>query len=248
MLMAACGGAPPGDDGVSDGTPPPIDPAMVADAVVRPDPIRLSGNISPYTVNGRTYTVLDSAAGYRKKGTASWYGTKFHGRRTSNGEIFDVYAATAAHKTLPIPSYARVTNLDNNRSMVVRVNDRGPFHDNRIIDLSYGAAVKLGFANQGTAPVIVEALSVVGAEDRRFSEDGDYRNLQIGAYSNKASAEKLASGIATVIETPVQLSPVDGPHGRLYRLRAGPFSDAAALAQAQAALRAAGFPEGQPLP
>ena len=107
------------------------------DAVPRADPILEAGNRSPYTVNGRSYRVLENHSGYRERGIASWYGTKFHGQKTSNGEIFDLYQATAAHKTLPIPSYVRVTNELNGRSVVLRVNDRGPFHSDRVIDLSY---------------------------------------------------------------------------------------------------------------
>ncbi|MFT6102431.1 MAG: rare lipoprotein A [Granulosicoccus sp.] len=114
-----------------------------------------AGNKSPYTVLGKTYTLLSASTGYRESGGASWYGTKFHGRRTANGEVYDMWAMTAAHKTLPIPSYVRVTNIANNRSVVVLVNDRGPFHSDRIIDLSYAAALKLGFAEQGVADVDV---------------------------------------------------------------------------------------------
>jgi rare lipoprotein A len=138
-----------------------LGPDDVIDAVPRADPILVAGNQSPYSVNGVNYEVLKDYRNYREQGTASWYGSKFHGHETSNGEIFDTYGASAAHKTLPIPSYARVTNLDNGRSVVVRVNDRGPFHGNRLIDLSYGAAVKLGYMEKGTASVEVEALTIV---------------------------------------------------------------------------------------
>ena len=130
---------------------------------VTPEPIQRTraGNRSPYTVLGKTYRVMASEEGYTERGVASWYGEKFHGHKTSNGEIFDMYKATAAHKSLPIPSFLRVTNLDNNRSIVVRVNDRGPFHGNRLIDLSYAAALKLGYADRGTARVQLEALSLI---------------------------------------------------------------------------------------
>ena len=113
------------------------------------------------------YTVRASARGYREQGVASWYGMKFQGRPTANGEIFDVFGATAAHRSLPIPTYVRVTNLGNDRSVVLRVNDRGPFHPDRLIDLSYGAALQLGFAEQGTAAVLVESLDLAGVDDRR---------------------------------------------------------------------------------
>jgi rare lipoprotein A len=113
-------------------------------------------------VFGKQYRVMPTAAGYREQGTASWYGVKFHGRPTSSGERYDMYRLTAAHKSLPIPTYVRVTNLDNQKSTVVRVNDRGPFHEHRIIDLSYAGAVKLGFADRGTARVLVEVVDSAG--------------------------------------------------------------------------------------
>ena len=122
VILAACSDAPvqPPEQEVSDGAPlRSISPSEVPDAVPRPDPILAVGNKSPYTVNGVTYEIMDDYRNYRERGIGSWYGTKFHGRKTSNGEIFDLYAATAAHKTLPIPSYARVTNLENGRSIVV---------------------------------------------------------------------------------------------------------------------------------
>lgn len=135
-----------------------VDYMAIPDAVPREEPRGKYGNKSPYTVNGRSYRVLESARGYRAEGMASWYGEKFHGHRTSSFEPYDMYAMTAAHTSLPIPSYVRVTNLGNGRSVIVRVNDRGPFHHGRIIDLSWAAAQKLGYANVGTARVRVEAV------------------------------------------------------------------------------------------
>src|SRR3546814_702883 len=127
------------------------------DAIPEPEvvaePRSRYGNRSPYKVLGKSYRVLDSAEGYDETGLASYYGNKFHGRRTSNLEVYDMYAFTAAHKSLPLPSFARVTNLDNGKSVVVRVNDRGPFHEGRIIDLSYAAAVKIGIRDRGVGRV-----------------------------------------------------------------------------------------------
>lgn len=147
--------------GVADSAPqggiPDVD--RIPEPEVRAEPHSRYGNRSPYTVLGKQYRVLDSAEGYHDTGLASYYGNKFHGRRTSNLEVYDMYAFTAAHKTLPLPSYARVTNLANGKSVVVRVNDRGPFHDGRIIDLSFAAAVKLGVDRAGTARVEVQGLS-----------------------------------------------------------------------------------------
>ena len=164
-LLGACSGSEPRVAWENDGMPAVrLDPSQVRDAEPRPDPILDAGNTSPYTVNGVEYRVLTTGAGYREEGTASWYGTKFHGNKTANGEIYDVYLPSAAHRSLPIPSYVRVTNLENARSIVVRVNDRGPFHAERVIDLSYAAAVKLGVIQHGTAPVRVEALDGVIGE------------------------------------------------------------------------------------
>lgn len=138
-----------------------MNPKAIADAVPRPEQRSRGGNKSPYRVLGKTYHVMPSADGYRQRGTASWYGTKFHGNPTSNGERYDMYEMTAAHKSLPIPTYVRVRNLDNGREVIVRVNDRGPFHGGRIIDLSYAAATKIGMLKTGTARVEVEAIDAV---------------------------------------------------------------------------------------
>jgi rare lipoprotein A len=221
---------------------------QVQDAVPRADPILAAGNISPYTVNGVRYEVLEDASSYKQSGIASWYGTKFHGHETSNGEIFDLYRATAAHKTLPIPSYARVTNLDNGRSVVVRVNDRGPFHDDRLIDLSYAAAVKLGYMEQGTAPVEVEVIRIAGVDDRRDATNGSYRYLQLGAYGSQASALRLQSELRALLHAPVSVSPVQSGDDLLYRVRVGPVADSDELLAVQQKLQESGYGAGQPLP
>lgn len=145
--------------GEADTVPDEIpDVDAIPEPEVRAEPRARTGN-RDYAVLGTKYRVLDDHAGYAEEGGASYYGRKFHGRRTSSGEVYDMYTFTAAHKSLPLPSFARVTNLDNGKSVVVRVNDRGPFHKGRIIDLSYAAAVKLGYRDRGTARVRVEALS-----------------------------------------------------------------------------------------
>src|SRR5690554_2683055 len=168
MLLAACSSPPVqrGDTGgiprtVQDGAPAYFrDVSQIPDAV--PAPHQGPFKASPYTVLGRNYVPMQDGRNYRETGLASWYGTKFHGQLTANGEQYDLYGMTAAHKTLPLPSYVRVTNLDNQRSIIVRVNDRGPFHSDRIIDLSYAGAVTLGFAERGTARVRVEGIDPVG--------------------------------------------------------------------------------------
>jgi rare lipoprotein A len=135
-----------------------IDFDAIPDAIPRAELKTQTGNPETYVIDGVTYRVLDTSAGYREEGIASWYGGYFHGRRTSSGDVYDMYLMTAAHKSLPLPTYVRVTNLTNGRSVVLRVNDRGPFVEDRIIDLSFAAASKLGMAAIGTAQVEVVAL------------------------------------------------------------------------------------------
>ncbi len=135
-----------------------MDMSNAADAVPRDEPHSRGGNKSTYEVWGKKYNVMPSSRGFTQRGLASWYGKKFHGHLTSNGEIYDMYAMTAAHKNLPLPTYARVTNLENGRIVIVRVNDRGPFHGDRVIDLSYAAASKLGYHKKGVAKVLIEAI------------------------------------------------------------------------------------------
>lgn len=158
LLLAGCFGSRGPGGASADGASAREVDRDFPDVTPRREPITRAGNKNPYTVLGKTYHLLPTADGYRETGVASWYGTKFHGRATSNGEPYDMFAMTAAHKTLPIPAYVRVTNLENDRSAIVRVNDRGPFHDDRIIDLSYAAAKKLGVFDRGTARVEVVAI------------------------------------------------------------------------------------------
>jgi len=168
LLLAACAQTPrhPSPAHPAAATPPATvvprnapDVNQIPDAIPREEPRSPYGNPPFYTVGGRRYAVLPSASGYVERGVASWYGTEFHGLRTSTGEPYDMFAMTAAHKTLPLPCYARVTNLSNGRSVVVRINDRGPFIANRIIDLSYSAAARLDMIRSGTAFVELDVLS-----------------------------------------------------------------------------------------
>ena len=160
FALAACGSAPRKggyykDDGPHERPPAGLD--QVADATPRVEPLHRYAN-RPYRVFGKDYRPLSAVQPFRQRGMASWYGKRFHGRKTSSGETYDMYKMTAAHPTLPIPSYARVTNLASGRSVVVRINDRGPFHAGRVIDLSYVAAWKLGYIGAGSAQVEVEAI------------------------------------------------------------------------------------------
>lgn len=213
----------------------------IPEPVVTDEPRSPVGNRSPYTVLGKVYHVLDRPDGYVEQGIASYYGTKFHGRRTSNQEVYDMYAFTAAHKTLPLPSYALVTNLDNGRRVVVRVNDRGPFHEGRIIDLSYAAAVRLGLDRTGTARVEVRALSPEGAAPllaggntpatpatTPAAGDGGRRIVQVGAYSDKDNARRVARQLqdAGIRNVDVEDVRVDGR--KFWRVRVGPLAAAAA--------------------
>lgn len=245
LAIAGCSG----QQEVSDAAPlQSISAAAVADAVPRADPILAAGNKSPYTVNGVSYSILDDARHYREEGVASWYGTKFHGRKTSNGEVYDLYRATAAHKTLPIPSYVRVTNLENQRQVIVRVNDRGPFHADRIIDLSYAAAVKLGYMEHGTARVRVEMLDIAGVDDRRDNPEGVYRYVQLGAFGSRESAQRLQRDLQDRLAPPVMVSPVQSGEQVLYRVRVGPVENEAQLLAVREQLRASGHGPGQPMP
>jgi rare lipoprotein A len=221
----------------ADGPGADMDPDSIEPARPRAEPKSRYGNPESYVVFGQRYHVRDDATDYVAEGTASWYGSKFHGRRTSSGETYDMYALTAAHRSLPLPTYVRVTNLDNRKSLVVRVNDRGPFHDDRLIDLSYAAAVKLGFADSGTAPVRVRALSPGGADEaeaRTTSDHGDAPEeavgegtifIQVGAFAHFANAQEVRARVAGADVRPVEVSrgrTADGE--RIYRVRVGPVS------------------------
>lgn len=238
VLLAGCqsggsrsAGAPShGQDG------PPSEPrpdlAHLPDPVPRKEPKSNRGNPPTYTVHGKTYRVLDSAEGYYATGLASWYGRKFHGRQTSSGEPFDMFKLTAAHRSLPIPTYLRVTNLQNGRSTIVRVNDRGPFHSDRIIDLSYAAAVKLGFENHGTARVRVESI-----------EHAPRYFLQAGAFRDMASADALKDSLAQLTGTPAYVVRVS--NDQLFRVRLGPVGGRPEALRLQAMIVAANY--GEPL-
>ncbi len=251
LLLGACSQQPLE---VADQRPPgDIAPQDVVDAVPAPETLRAAGNKSPYVVRGQEYHVLASATGYRARGIASWYGHKFHGRLTSNGEVYDAYAATAAHRTLPIPSYVRVTNLENGASMVLRVNDRGPFHDQRIIDLSYGAAVKLGFARQGTAEVEVVALSVDGTRDLRGdavarSNGVNYRYVQVGSFGDENAAMDLRAEIHQRLQLPVVVARLERDGQTWHRVRVGPIDDPERLLGVQQQLAQLGFPDARMMP
>ncbi len=231
--------------------PPDID--KIPEPVPKIEPRSRYGNKSPYTVRGKTYRVLPKCAGYDQRGIASWYGEKFHGYTTSNFERYDMYAYTAASKVLPLPCYARVTNLENGRSVIVRVNDRGPFVANRIIDLSYVAAVKLGVWPGGTAMVEVRGLDprypdlnaehmrprVVTTTPQKTHQPHLY--LQVGAYADVANARRAANRLqaADLGRVVIVSARVDGK--TLHRVRLGPLRDAAQADRLSARVRALGL-------
>ena len=216
-----------------------VDLASIPEVIPEPLNRTGAGNRSPYTVLGKSYEVMPTEVGYNERGVASWYGEKFHGHKTSNGEVFDMFLASAAHKSLPIPSFLRVTNLDNNRSIVVRVNDRGPFHGDRVIDLSYAAAVKLGYADRGTARVQLESIVATGTSGDRVVRDAnsggnetlrvsstDSRYLQVGAFSDLSAAQEVTSMVEEITSLPVFIRTVNTSNNKiLHRVRVGPISD-----------------------
>ena len=189
-----------------------------------------------YLVMGKRYQILDDSFQYREIGIASWYGEKFHGRLTANGEDYDMYAMSAAHKELPLPTLVRVTNLDNGAKVEVRVNDRGPFHDDRLIDLSFAAAQALGFASRGTAPVVVEAIDEINHPDRMIVEETEPPiYLQTGAFSNRESAERMIGAVGRLIHGAglggIRVDILESDRGpqeaAFYKVWVGPIASAA---------------------
>jgi len=277
LLGTGCsftGGTGTGTGGWREDAPPPANDGpgdltrarLALDVDVRDLPKSRIGNPPHYTVFGQRYAVMDTAAGFREQGVASWYGAKFHGRDTSSGEPYDMHRMTAAHKHLPLPTFVRVTRSDTGRSIVVKVNDRGPFVGDRIIDLSYGAAARLDMLDSGTAPVSIEALSThrpgsvkpvetLVARVRETPEPvepveprggsgaaavpaGSAQWIQIGAFTDGDNARAaLASAAGTTgLGGRVELDARD----ELYRVRMGPVSETRELDGAIAALALAG--------
>jgi rare lipoprotein A len=243
--------------GVRDNAPSERpDISQLQEPVPRDEPRSRYGNRSPYTVLGKSYRVMDSAEGYVERGIASWYGEKFHGRATSSFEPYDMYAFSAAHKTLPLPSFARVTRLDTGQSVVVRVNDRGPFHQDRLIDLSYAAAIKLGIDVSGTARVEVRSLSgeatdsgsvpvVSGEIVPALQADRQQPTwLQIASFGERDNAKRLLQRLRAADLGRVRIQRGRAGGERVYRVRIGPLPDMDAARQLAARVRALGF--GQP--
>ncbi len=263
LLLAGCASKPESpfiDPHIQDTSPKntDFDVSQVPNAV----PAAHDGPIknTPYELAGVAYKPISSVAGYTEQGVASWYGTKFHGRRTANGEVYDMYKMTAAHKTLPLPSFVRVTNLENSRSVILRVNDRGPFHGNRLIDLSWVAAKKLGFHQKGTARVKVEGIDpkvfVQAPEETDTALEDDSPSvlakdkqqptlfLQLAALKNLQNAQKLRKKVAESLGVTAKvITGVEEPDP-FYRVRIGPVASPAELDELLEQLADSGF--GQP--
>jgi rare lipoprotein A len=248
--------------------PPPANVDSTPDAIPRREPRSAHGNPPFYKVLGKRYVVLATADGYLERGVASWYGPTFHGESTSNGEKYNMYGMTAAHKTLPLPTYARVTNLKNGRSIVVRINDRGPFVSNRLIDLSYSAAAKLDMLKEGTTLVEVKALTVQEPDDLTRSAELPPPALyvQAGAFSDQSNAQRVldrlhAGGLpGAFIFAPPEGQPTSAQASAcspsvqgdsracahpLYRVRLGPISSVPEFDQLAAKLKALGYPDAR---
>jgi rare lipoprotein A len=254
LVITACSSTPRRDGGYYQDDGPhasaPVDIWQVPEPVPKYEPLSKYGN-KPYTVFNKTYSPLADAKDYRERGVASWYGRKFHGQRASSGETYDMYALTAAHKTLPLPSYARVRNLTNNRSIVVRVTDRGPFIDNRLIDLSYTAAARLGILGTGTGLVEVEGLIpgesppdsrlaareplgaeakpvniagiIAGTPDRAPPATAPQLYVQAGAFTNLDNARALRARLENGDFKPIEIQTARLDNNTVHRVRIGPL-------------------------
>ena len=231
---------------VKDGAPASynLDWRTIEDAIPQNESYSRYGNPDSYEVFGQRYQVMLNNTGFNEKGLASWYGTKFHGQRTSSGETYDMYAMTAAHKSLRIPSYVEVTNLNNNRKTIVKVNDRGPFHEGRVIDLSYAAATKLGVAETGTAPVMIRVIDTkkpdidstkraVTAETKNTEINRPIQSsieksevnrfyVQVAAFSNEKNARTMLNDLIDKKFQSVRVNVESALDKLLFRVRIGP--------------------------
>ncbi len=241
-VLGGCGGRLTDLPGERDGPGEHRDTSHVPDAVPRVEPISRGGNPETYVVLGKRYHTLSSSRGHVERGIASWYGRKFHGRRTSNGEVYDMYTMSAAHRTLPIPTYLEVTNLENGKRVIVRVNDRGPFHENRIIDLSYAAAARIGMLGKGTALVEIRAIEPgapkpatirVARKDtpaapagRPGGDDSGAPRiyLQAGAFSSDANARRLRTRLEQALSRQVRVIAAATAAGAMHRVQVGPLN------------------------
>ncbi len=234
VLLSACSNVTVEQDSAPRGS---VDATAIPDAVPKPEARSKYGNPQSYVVFGKRYYVMNDNRGFSEQGIASWYGKKFHGRRTSSGETYDMFAMTAAHKTLILPAYVEVTNLANGKKVVVKVNDRGPFHENRIIDLSYTAATKLDIVAKGTGvvkirvvepgygPGVVTQKPVAPVETITPDNSSTDFYIQVGAFSELENAENLRRKLDDIGESLVNISQAVVANRSLYRVRIGPLSN-----------------------
>ncbi|MFV0576131.1 MAG: septal ring lytic transglycosylase RlpA family protein [Vibrio sp.] len=239
VALAGCSSSDSNNRYALDNDVAPDDPMSVAnieDAHPKYEPFSRGGN-RDYTLGGEDYKIIKNPQGFTQTGYASWYGKKFHGHLTSNGETYDMYSMSAAHKTLPIPSYVKVTNTANGRTAIVRVNDRGPFHDGRIIDLSYAAAYKLGVYQAGTAPVKIEYISVPKTKvDTAYSKDQFL--IQVAAISNQEKARTLAVNLGQKYSSQYKVETT----ASLNKVILGPWADQHDAVSVLGKLQQSGYP------
>lgn len=229
----------------------PPETVLMHDAAPKYEPYA-PANQRPYTIRGVNYTPLPTGKGYSAEGLASWYGQKFHGHLTSNGEVYDMYTMTAAHKTLPLPSFARITNLTNGNQAVVRINDRGPFHSERLVDLSYAAALKLGMLSSGVAKVKLDVMHIdelgqmtvglgptISAIEQPLPAMAIAKNvyIQVAALQDKNKIDLLGNGLTSLYQVPYQAPFENG----LYRLQLGPLNDEKTVNQLLNELKVKGY-------
>lgn len=240
LFLYGCGGvsvAPTSGDAALNKQ---IDVSSIPNAIPKNEPKSRYGNPESYVVFDKRYYIMESSKGFVEKGIASWYGTKFHGRRTSSGETYDMYAMTAAHKNLPLPTYVKVTNLNNGKHIIVKVNDRGPFHENRIIDLSYAAAVKLDIIKSGTGLVEIRAIAASKVIPASSSEVAPVKTvsvlntdtvakgsfyIQVGSFGQLENAENLRRKLQPLGGSLIKISQTVVAGETLYRVKIGPLTN-----------------------
>ncbi len=222
ILLAGCSSSPSKRYSIDDDIAPdtPISVEHIEDATPQYEPYSRGGN-RDYSLLGGDYKIIQNPVGFKQEGQASWYGKKFHGHLTSNGEIYDMYSMTAAHKELPLPSYVKVTNKDNGKETIVRVNDRGPFHEGRIIDLSYAAALKLDVVRTGTANVAIEVITVTKPTEAYKTDALPKYIVQVASSQHQDRVRTLAQDLSQTLDVKSYVSSSDDIH----RVNLGPFND-----------------------
>lgn len=239
MLLAGCSSAPSKRYSIDDDVAPekPISVEHIEDVVPQYEPYSLGGN-KDYTLRGADYKIVKDAKGFTEQGQASWYGKKFHGHLTSNGEVYDMYSMSAAHKTLPLPSYVEVTNKDNGRKAIVRVNDRGPFHPGRVIDLSYAAATKLDVVRTGTANVSIRVLTVEKPTEAHKKDALPKFVVQVASSKHPERVRTLATDLGQKLT----VKSYSESEKNVHRVFLGPFDDYMQTQKTLEQVKSLGYP------